>query len=183
MSILISARNLLLALSLMLVLGFLYYSSGKLHMRGWGQESLSEPCFTRVIFSTPAEPCTTVLPGEKYLSVMWPVQVLYMSQYVPVHSLYLLSTSTIKQSQRELTTRFIKPAPMFLDRNFKRLSRIGHYLPPFGVKTQALRIHSEATRPIVLEDNTDLMAPLQNRRRHIGHGSLVRGELWIPLPT
>ncbi|MGH0164552.1 UNVERIFIED_CONTAM: hypothetical protein FKN15_064117 [Acipenser sinensis] len=65
-----------------------------------------------------------------------------MSQYVPVHSLYLLSTSTIKQSQRELTTRFIKPAPMFLDRNFKRLSRIGHYLPPFGVKTQEKVIDS-----------------------------------------
>ncbi|MGH0139928.1 UNVERIFIED_CONTAM: hypothetical protein FKN15_076026 [Acipenser sinensis] len=33
----------------------------------------------------------------------------------------------------------------------------------------ALRIHSEATRPIVPEDNTDLMAPLQNCRRPNGH--------------
>ncbi|MGH0150762.1 UNVERIFIED_CONTAM: hypothetical protein FKN15_018220 [Acipenser sinensis] len=48
----------------------------------------------------------------------------------------------------------------------------------------ALRIHSEATRPIVPEDNTNLngstgylQAPYQPQ------GSLVRGELWITLPT
>ncbi|MGH0126923.1 UNVERIFIED_CONTAM: hypothetical protein FKN15_027996 [Acipenser sinensis] len=33
----------------------------------------------------------------------------------------------------------------------------------------ALQIHSNATRPIVPEDNTDLVAPLQNHRRPIGH--------------
>ncbi|MGH0126150.1 UNVERIFIED_CONTAM: hypothetical protein FKN15_026119 [Acipenser sinensis] len=32
-----------------------------------------------------------------------------------------------------------------------------------------LRIHSEAIRPIVPEDNTDLMSPLQTRRHHMGH--------------
>ncbi|MGH0166866.1 UNVERIFIED_CONTAM: hypothetical protein FKN15_051862 [Acipenser sinensis] len=32
----------------------------------------------------------------------------------------------------------------------------------------ALRIHSEATR-LIVPDNTDLMAPLQNRRLSIGH--------------
>ncbi|ROL41634.1 CMP-N-acetylneuraminate-beta-1,4-galactoside alpha-2,3-sialyltransferase [Anabarilius grahami] len=32
--------------------------------------------------------------------------------------------------------RFSKPAPMFLDPNFKRLSKISIYPPPFGVKTQ-----------------------------------------------
>ncbi|XP_067230585.1 ST3 beta-galactoside alpha-2,3-sialyltransferase 3a isoform X2 [Chanodichthys erythropterus] len=31
---------------------------------------------------------------------------------------------------------FSKPAPMFLDPNFKRLSKISSYPPPFGVKTQ-----------------------------------------------
>lgn len=32
--------------------------------------------------------------------------------------------------------RFIKSAPMFLDRNFKRLGKISYYLPPFGIRTQ-----------------------------------------------
>ncbi|XP_035380596.1 ST3 beta-galactoside alpha-2,3-sialyltransferase 3a isoform X5 [Electrophorus electricus] len=31
---------------------------------------------------------------------------------------------------------FSKPAPMFLDLNFKRLSKINTYPPPFGIKTQ-----------------------------------------------
>lgn len=30
----------------------------------------------------------------------------------------------------------MKPAPMFLDRNFKRLAKVNNYLPPFGFKTQ-----------------------------------------------
>lgn len=30
----------------------------------------------------------------------------------------------------------MKPAPMFLDRNFKRLAKVSNYLPPFGFKTQ-----------------------------------------------
>uniref|UniRef100_A0A671KWY6 CMP-N-acetylneuraminate-beta-1,4-galactoside alpha-2,3-sialyltransferase-like n=1 Tax=Sinocyclocheilus anshuiensis TaxID=1608454 RepID=A0A671KWY6_9TELE len=32
--------------------------------------------------------------------------------------------------------KFTKPASMFLDRNFKRLSKVTNYLPPFGFKTQ-----------------------------------------------
>ncbi|XP_058275089.1 ST3 beta-galactoside alpha-2,3-sialyltransferase 3b isoform X7 [Hemibagrus wyckioides] len=32
--------------------------------------------------------------------------------------------------------KFVKPAPMFLDRNFKRLAKVNNYLPPFGLKTQ-----------------------------------------------
>ncbi|KAL0966677.1 hypothetical protein UPYG_G00298270 [Umbra pygmaea] len=32
--------------------------------------------------------------------------------------------------------KFMKPAPMFLDRNFKRLAKVSKFLPPFGFKTQ-----------------------------------------------
>uniref|UniRef100_A0A8C1A0B8 ST3 beta-galactoside alpha-2,3-sialyltransferase 3b n=1 Tax=Cyprinus carpio carpio TaxID=630221 RepID=A0A8C1A0B8_CYPCA len=32
--------------------------------------------------------------------------------------------------------KFRKPASMFLDRNFNRLSKVTNYLPPFGFKTQ-----------------------------------------------
>ncbi|KAG9333924.1 hypothetical protein JZ751_009387 [Albula glossodonta] len=31
---------------------------------------------------------------------------------------------------------FVKTAPMFLDKNFKRLGKVNIYLPPFGFKTQ-----------------------------------------------
>lgn len=39
-------------------------------------------------------------------------------------------------SLHALSCRFMKPAPMFLDRNFKRLAKVNNYLPPFGFKTQ-----------------------------------------------
>lgn len=32
--------------------------------------------------------------------------------------------------------RFMKSAPMFLDRNFKHLTKVTNFLPPFGFKTQ-----------------------------------------------
>ncbi|XP_056276398.1 ST3 beta-galactoside alpha-2,3-sialyltransferase 3b isoform X3 [Pseudoliparis swirei] len=41
--------------------------------------------------------------------------------------------------------RFMKPAPMFLDRNFKRLTKVSNYLPPFGFKTQEQIIDSILT--------------------------------------
>ncbi|XP_041133746.1 CMP-N-acetylneuraminate-beta-1,4-galactoside alpha-2,3-sialyltransferase-like isoform X1 [Polyodon spathula] len=138
MSILISARNLLLALSLMLVLGFLYYSSGKLHMRGWGQESHFE--------------------GDPFVSVRRTVGSAFDKQgflvkldaKLPLELTYKygnLSEGACKPGyaaakMTAIYPKFTKPAPMFLDRNFKRLSRIGHYLPPFGIKTQEKVIDS-----------------------------------------
>ncbi|MGH0125992.1 UNVERIFIED_CONTAM: hypothetical protein FKN15_007299 [Acipenser sinensis] len=50
----------------------------------------------------------------------------------------------------------------------------------------ALQIHSDATRPIVPEDNTDLAAPLQNHRRPIGHRGDARfpnSTVWFLQPT
>uniref|UniRef100_A0A3B1JWX9 CMP-N-acetylneuraminate-beta-1,4-galactoside alpha-2,3-sialyltransferase n=1 Tax=Astyanax mexicanus TaxID=7994 RepID=A0A3B1JWX9_ASTMX len=32
--------------------------------------------------------------------------------------------------------KFVQPAPMFLDRNFKRLAKVTKFLPPFGFKSQ-----------------------------------------------
>lgn len=45
-------------------------------------------------------------------------------------SLHAFSSSVV------FLCRFMKPAPMFLDRNFKRLAKVNNYLPPFGFKTQ-----------------------------------------------
>uniref|UniRef100_A0A3P8VU53 ST3 beta-galactoside alpha-2,3-sialyltransferase 3b n=1 Tax=Cynoglossus semilaevis TaxID=244447 RepID=A0A3P8VU53_CYNSE len=41
--------------------------------------------------------------------------------------------------------KFVKPAPMFLDRNFKQLGKVRNYLPPFGFKTQEKLIESILT--------------------------------------
>uniref|UniRef100_A0A3Q3FCV5 CMP-N-acetylneuraminate-beta-1,4-galactoside alpha-2,3-sialyltransferase n=1 Tax=Labrus bergylta TaxID=56723 RepID=A0A3Q3FCV5_9LABR len=41
--------------------------------------------------------------------------------------------------------KFMKPAPLFLDRNFKRLAKVSNYLPPFGFKTQERIIDSILT--------------------------------------
>ncbi|KAK1164146.1 CMP-N-acetylneuraminate-beta-1,4-galactoside alpha-2,3-sialyltransferase-like isoform X1 [Acipenser oxyrinchus oxyrinchus] len=138
MSILISVRNLLLVLSVMLVLGFLYYSSGKLHMRGWGQESYSE-----------GDPFVSVgrTVGSAYDKLGF---LLKLDAKLPLELTYKygnLSEGACKPgyAAAKMTTiypKFTIPAPMFLDRNFKRLSRISHYLPPFGIKTQEKIIDS-----------------------------------------
>ncbi|MGH0115149.1 UNVERIFIED_CONTAM: hypothetical protein FKN15_070669 [Acipenser sinensis] len=44
-----------------------------------------------------------------------------------------------------------------------------HHLTLTDKSLASATIHSDATRPIVPEDNTDLAAPLQNHRRPIGH--------------
>ncbi|MGH0126628.1 UNVERIFIED_CONTAM: hypothetical protein FKN15_030184 [Acipenser sinensis] len=55
---------------------------------------------------------------------------------------------------------------------------------PANLSFFALRIHSKATRPIVLEDNTDLNGSTADPQvPYQPQGSLVRGEPWIPLPT
>ncbi|XP_058890974.1 CMP-N-acetylneuraminate-beta-1,4-galactoside alpha-2,3-sialyltransferase-like isoform X1 [Acipenser ruthenus] len=154
MSILISARNLLLALSLMLVLGFLYYSSGKLHMRGWGQESYSEgDPFVSVGRTVGSDgQCVPDLRSKRQHGLAYDKLgfLVKLDAKLPLELTYKygnLSEGACKPgyAAAKMTTiypKFTKPAPMFLDRNFKRLSRIGHYLPPFGVKTQEKIIDS-----------------------------------------
>ncbi|KAF5894496.1 CMP-N-acetylneuraminate-beta-1,4-galactoside alpha-2,3-sialyltransferase-like isoform X1, partial [Clarias magur] len=44
-----------------------------------------------------------------------------------------------------LFPKFIKIAPMFLDQNFKRLSKVQGYLPPFGFKSQETVINEILT--------------------------------------
>ncbi|MGH0164028.1 UNVERIFIED_CONTAM: hypothetical protein FKN15_046407 [Acipenser sinensis] len=174
MSILISARNLLLALSLMLVLGFLYYSSGKLHMRGWGQESYSE-----------GDPFVSVgrTVGSAYDKLGFLVK---LDAKLPLELTYKygnLSEGACKPgyAAAKMTTiypKFTKPAPMFLDWNFKRLSRISHYLPPFGVKTQEKIIESilALTKNYGLSSALDRLneAPVKGFVKDVGSKTTVR---------
>uniref|UniRef100_A0A8C7PL68 CMP-N-acetylneuraminate-beta-1,4-galactoside alpha-2,3-sialyltransferase n=1 Tax=Oncorhynchus mykiss TaxID=8022 RepID=A0A8C7PL68_ONCMY len=106
------SHKLLFVLCPMLVLGFIYYSSGKLHLHVWGQK-----------------------PRELLLTAYASLQ---SSIYSPV---YLLDCWSASFS----IDLFMKPAPMFLDRNFKRLAKVRNYLPPFGFKTQERIIDSILT--------------------------------------
>ncbi|MCJ8745294.1 hypothetical protein PDJAM_G00128680 [Pangasius djambal] len=58
-----------------------------------------------------------------------------------VHQYGNLSTGACKPGyaaakMAAIFPKFVKPAPMFLDRNFKRLAKVNNYLPPFGLKAQ-----------------------------------------------
>uniref|UniRef100_A0A8C2ZV09 CMP-N-acetylneuraminate-beta-1,4-galactoside alpha-2,3-sialyltransferase n=1 Tax=Cyclopterus lumpus TaxID=8103 RepID=A0A8C2ZV09_CYCLU len=117
-------HKLMFVLCPMLVLGFIYYSSGKLHLHVWGQKPQLETDITvgRIVGSgTSAAP-----PTEP-----------------PTHACY--RSSFLKNMTEPLKTLFMKPAPMFLDRNFKRLAKVSNYLPPFGFKTQERIIDSILT--------------------------------------
>ncbi|XP_024841187.1 CMP-N-acetylneuraminate-beta-1,4-galactoside alpha-2,3-sialyltransferase isoform X8 [Bos taurus] len=115
MGLLIFVRNLLLALCLFLVLGFLYYSAWKLHLLQWEDSKYDRLGFLLKLDSKlPAELATkyenfsegTCKPG--YASAL-------MTAIFP---------------------RFSKPAPMFLDDSFRKWARIREFVPPFGIKGQ-----------------------------------------------
>lgn len=56
--------------------------------------------------------------------------------------------------------RFMKSAPMFLDRNFKHLAKVTNFLPPFGFKTQGKKVSLNAMVLISSGTGTDHMPPV-----------------------
>uniref|UniRef100_A0A8C2ZT62 CMP-N-acetylneuraminate-beta-1,4-galactoside alpha-2,3-sialyltransferase n=1 Tax=Cyclopterus lumpus TaxID=8103 RepID=A0A8C2ZT62_CYCLU len=111
-------HKLMFVLCPMLVLGFIYYSSGKLHLHVWGQKPLYDK---QVSLYGEDKGCGG--------GIHYKINNL-------TFSFCLFSASRC---------RFMKPAPMFLDRNFKRLAKVSNYLPPFGFKTQERIIDSILT--------------------------------------
>ncbi|XP_033838441.1 ST3 beta-galactoside alpha-2,3-sialyltransferase 3b isoform X2 [Periophthalmus magnuspinnatus] len=123
-------HKLLFVLCSMLVLGFMYYSSGKLHLFVWGQKSQMENDINagRIVDS--------VYDKQGFLlqlDIKLPPELMYkygnLSEGACKPGYAAAKMSTIYP-------KFVKPAPMFLDRNFKRLGKVNNYLPPFGFKTQ-----------------------------------------------
>uniref|UniRef100_A0AAR2KUD3 CMP-N-acetylneuraminate-beta-1,4-galactoside alpha-2,3-sialyltransferase n=1 Tax=Pygocentrus nattereri TaxID=42514 RepID=A0AAR2KUD3_PYGNA len=100
-----ATHKLLFVLCPMLVLVFIYYSSGKLHLHVWGQKPLAliPSDLVYKYDNLSSESCKPGYAAAKMLAVY---------------------------------PKFVKPAPMFLDRNFKRLGKVSSFLPPFGFKTQ-----------------------------------------------
>uniref|UniRef100_A0A1A8FGW0 CMP-N-acetylneuraminate-beta-1,4-galactoside alpha-2,3-sialyltransferase n=1 Tax=Nothobranchius korthausae TaxID=1143690 RepID=A0A1A8FGW0_9TELE len=132
-------HKLLFVLCPMLVLVFIYYSSEKLQLYVWGQKPQMDNDISvgRIVSS--------VYDKQGFL--------LQLETKLPPELAYKygnLSNGACKPgyAAAKMTTiypKFIKSAPMFLDRNFKRLSKISHYLPPFGIKTQERIIDSILT--------------------------------------
>ncbi|XP_018116305.1 CMP-N-acetylneuraminate-beta-1,4-galactoside alpha-2,3-sialyltransferase isoform X7 [Xenopus laevis] len=115
MGILVFMRNLLLALCLFLVLGFLYYSAWKLHLLRWEDSQ-----YDRLGF---------LLKLETKLPVELATRYSNFSEGVckPGYSSALMNA---------IYPKFSKPAPMFLDDSFRKWAKIREYVPPFGIKGQ-----------------------------------------------
>ncbi|XP_037390975.1 ST3 beta-galactoside alpha-2,3-sialyltransferase 3a isoform X2 [Pygocentrus nattereri] len=109
-------RSLMLVLCPTLVLGFLYYSSGRLHLRTLGQKSLYDK-----------QGFLIKLDGKLPLELQYKYGNLSKGECKPGYS---------EAKMTSIYPKFVKPVPMFLEPNFKRLAKISSYPPPFGIKTQ-----------------------------------------------
>ncbi|XP_058258767.1 ST3 beta-galactoside alpha-2,3-sialyltransferase 3a isoform X2 [Hemibagrus wyckioides] len=125
-------RNAMLVLCPMLVLGFLYYSSGRLHLRAWGQRSQGDvdgsSSVGRLIAAVYDKQGFLIKPdGKLPLELQYKYGNLSKGECKPGYS---------EAKMTSIYPKFVKPASMFLDKNFKRLSKISLYPPPFGIKSQ-----------------------------------------------
>ncbi|XP_060775658.1 ST3 beta-galactoside alpha-2,3-sialyltransferase 3a isoform X2 [Neoarius graeffei] len=125
-------RSMMLVLCPMLVLGFLYYSSGRLHLRTWGQRPQvdvdSSSSVGRIVASVYDKQGFLIKPdGRLPLELQYKYGNLSKGECKPGYA---------EAKMMSVYPKFMKPAPMFLDRNYKRLSKINTYPPPFGVKSQ-----------------------------------------------
>uniref|UniRef100_A0A8C9IIF2 CMP-N-acetylneuraminate-beta-1,4-galactoside alpha-2,3-sialyltransferase n=1 Tax=Piliocolobus tephrosceles TaxID=591936 RepID=A0A8C9IIF2_9PRIM len=132
MGLLVFVRNLLLALCLFLVLGFLYYSAWKLHLLQWEEDSNS------VVLSFDSAGQAL---GSEYDRLGF---LLNLDSKLPAE----LATKYANFSEgackpgyasalmTAIFPRFSKPAPMFLDDSFRKWARIREFVPPFGIKGQ-----------------------------------------------
>ncbi|KAJ3594441.1 hypothetical protein NHX12_003748, partial [Muraenolepis orangiensis] len=149
-------HKLLFVLCPMLVLGFIYYSSGKLHLHVWGQKLL----YDKQGFLLKLD---TKLPSE----LAYKYGNLSEGACKPGYAAAKMTA---------IYPKFMKPAPMFLDRNFKRLSKVSNYLPPFGFKTQEriIDIILTATKHYGLGDELDSLSC--KRCIIVGNGGILANK-------
>ncbi|XP_048056155.1 ST3 beta-galactoside alpha-2,3-sialyltransferase 3a isoform X2 [Megalobrama amblycephala] len=133
-----STRSFMFLICPMLVLIFLYYSSGRLHLRTSVQKSRMTTWRGKQSFSS-------FIAHQSFLPEYDKQGFLTkLDRKLPLELQYKygnLSKGECKPGYTEakmtlIYPKFSKPAPMFLDPNFKRLSKISSYPPPFGVRTQ-----------------------------------------------
>ncbi|XP_017286249.1 ST3 beta-galactoside alpha-2,3-sialyltransferase 3b isoform X1 [Kryptolebias marmoratus] len=157
-------HKLLFILCPMLVLVFIYYSSEKLQLYVWGQKpqrNTDRDAEAATVALTKGAEVKRFGEMENDISVGRIVSSVYDKQgfllqletKLPLELTYKygnLSKGACKPGyaaakMATIYPKFIKSAPMFLDRNFKRLAKISYYLPPFGIRTQERIIDSILT--------------------------------------
>ncbi|XP_077006087.1 CMP-N-acetylneuraminate-beta-1,4-galactoside alpha-2,3-sialyltransferase isoform X5 [Tamandua tetradactyla] len=131
MGLLVFVRNLLLALCLFLVLGFLYYSAWKLHLLQW-EDSNS------VVLSYDSAGQTL---GSEYdrLGFLLKLDSKLPAELATKYANFSEGACKPGYASALMTAifpRFSKPAPMFLDDSFRKWARIREFVPPFGIKGQ-----------------------------------------------
>ncbi|KAK6310451.1 CMP-N-acetylneuraminate-beta-1,4-galactoside alpha-2,3-sialyltransferase-like isoform X2 [Coregonus clupeaformis] len=150
------SHKLLFVLCPMMVLGFIYYSSGKLHLHVWGQKPLYDK-----------EGFLLKLDGQLPAELAYKYSNLSEGVCKPGYAAAKMTT---------IYPKFMKPAPMFLDRNFKRLAKVRNYLPPFGFKTQERIIDSilTATKNYGLGEDLDSLGC--KRCIIVGNGGILANK-------
>ncbi|KAM6262515.1 CMP-N-acetylneuraminate-beta-1,4-galactoside alpha-2,3-sialyltransferase isoform 3-T3 [Porphyrio hochstetteri] len=145
MGLLVFMRNLLLALCLFLVLGFLYYSAWKLHLLRWEDSNsvvLSFDSVGHTIGSGRRE--------RKTVAIVLPLSIPShlaadpgkdRAQKEPKETMAAPGPAIPKYDKLGFLLNldsklFSKPAPMFLDDSFRKWARIRDFVPPFGIKGQ-----------------------------------------------
>lgn len=184
-------HKLLFVLCPMLVLGFIYYSSGKLHLHVWGQKPQSDAEAARVVLTKSPEvkPITemeTEITAGRIVDSVYDKQgfLLQLDTKLPQELVYKYGNLTegackpgyAAAKMSTIFPKYVKPAPMFLDRNFKRLGKVSSYLPPFGFKTQERIIDSilTATKSYGLGEDLDSLSC--KRCIIVGNGGILANK-------
>ncbi|KAM4773582.1 CMP-N-acetylneuraminate-beta-1,4-galactoside alpha-2,3-sialyltransferase isoform 8-T10 [Cyanocitta cristata] len=150
MGLLVFMRNLLLALCLFLVLGFLYYSAWKLHLLRWEDSNsvvLSFDSVGHTIGSEYDKLGFLLNLDSKLIKDDPALRIVLMTCRVhfrppELASKYAnFSEGVCKPGYASalmtvIFPKFSKPAPMFLDDSFRKWARIRDFVPPFGIKGQ-----------------------------------------------
>ncbi|XP_058573691.1 CMP-N-acetylneuraminate-beta-1,4-galactoside alpha-2,3-sialyltransferase isoform X3 [Neofelis nebulosa] len=131
MGLLVFVRNLLLALCLFLVLGFLYYSAWKLHLLQW-----EDPNSVVLSFDSAGQTL-----GAEYdrLGFLLKLDSKLPAELATKYANFSEGACKPGYASALMTAifpRFSKPAPMFLDDSFRKWARIREFVPPFGIKGQ-----------------------------------------------
>ncbi|KAF0885697.1 SIAT6 sialyltransferase, partial [Crocuta crocuta] len=131
MGLLVFVRNLLLALCLFLVLGFLYYSAWKLHLLQW-----EDPNSVVLSFDSAGQTL-----GSEYdrLGFLLKLDSKLPAELATKYANFSEGACKPGYASALMTAifpRFSKPAPMFLDDSFRKWARIREFVPPFGIKGQ-----------------------------------------------
>ncbi|KAM4727944.1 CMP-N-acetylneuraminate-beta-1,4-galactoside alpha-2,3-sialyltransferase-like isoform 3-T3 [Anableps anableps] len=109
-------HKLLFILCSIMVLGFIYYSSWKLHLYVWGQKPLYDKQGFLLQLDTKLSPELAYKYGNLSEGMCKP--------------------GYAAAKMKSIYPRFTEKAPMFLHQKFRELSKINSYQPPFGIKTQ-----------------------------------------------